>query len=165
MENLPTSRAAAILAGSKFYYSGRVCPSGHDSKRHVKDWQCYECRLIDRAEQARRRQARVGYKKRDQAANSILHHTRRYMLKPSHLNRFSRKLGCNGVTLRSYMERLFQPGMSWENYGAAADQWQIDHKVALDKFDLSDPIQYAAAAHYTNLQPLWRRDNAIKHTE
>jgi hypothetical protein len=52
--------------------------------------------------------------------------------------------------------------MSWANYGRGADQWQLDHKTPLSKFDLHNPTEAAAAAHYTNVRPLWSGDNARK---
>ncbi len=69
-------------------------------------------------------------------------------------------LGCTGKELRSHVESKFLPGMTWENHGHAG--WHIDHIIPLAKFDLSDPTQQAAAFHYTNLQPLWAKDNLRK---
>lgn len=71
-----------------------------------------------------------------------------------------RLLGCSVVDLISHLERLFQPGMSWQNYGRAG--WHIDHIVPLSSFDLTDPDQLAKACHYTNLQPLWAKENLSK---
>jgi hypothetical protein len=67
-------------------------------------------------------------------------------------------LGCTGDELKDWIESKFTAGMSWGN----RDQWHIDHIIPLAKFDLSDPTQQAAAFHYTNLQPLWAKDNLRK---
>lgn len=69
-------------------------------------------------------------------------------------------LGCTIDEALSHIEALFQPGMSWENW--ALDGWHIDHIKPLATFDLTDPRQLAQACHYTNLQPLWARDNQSK---
>lgn len=69
-------------------------------------------------------------------------------------------LGCSAAELASHIQSLFLPGMTWENRGRHG--WHIDHIVPLSKFDLSDPAQQAAAFHYTNLQPLWAKDNLSK---
>jgi hypothetical protein len=67
-------------------------------------------------------------------------------------------LGCSISFLKSYIEKLFEPNMSWNNYG----EWHIDHIVPLASFDLSDREQLLKACHYTNLQPLWAKDNLSK---
>lgn len=67
-------------------------------------------------------------------------------------------LGCTYEELRVYLEKLFLPGMTWDNQG----EWHIDHKVPLSCLDLTDPEQFSKAVHYTNLQPLWARDNYAK---
>jgi hypothetical protein len=73
-------------------------------------------------------------------------------------NRTVALVGCSASQLFLYIESLFLDGMSWKN----RDQWHIDHIIPLAKFDLSDPTQQAAAFHYTNLQPLWAKDNLRK---
>lgn len=50
--------------------------------------------------------------------------------------------------------------MSWENYGK--NGWHLDHIIPLSAFDLTDPEQLKIACHYTNIQPLWARDNLVK---
>lgn len=69
-----------------------------------------------------------------------------------------RDLGCTIPELIGYLEILFEPGMSWENYG----EWHIDHRRPLATFDLTDREQLLAACHWTNLQPLWALDNMRK---
>lgn len=75
-------------------------------------------------------------------------------------------LGCTPKFLRSYLESKFLPGMSWENYGNPngdhSDCWHIDHIKPCAGFDLSDPEQQKMCFHYTNLQPLWAKDNLKK---
>ncbi len=67
-------------------------------------------------------------------------------------------LDCSIKELKQHLENQFQPGMSWENYG----EWHIDHIIPLASFDLSDKKQFRKACHYTNLQPLWKKDNLTK---
>lgn len=69
-------------------------------------------------------------------------------------------LGCSVEELKDYLESQFQPGMSWDNYGVHG--WHVDHIKSLDSFDLTDLEQFKEACHYTNLQPLWAKDNWLK---
>ena len=67
-------------------------------------------------------------------------------------------LGCTLGELKRYLEEKFEVGMTWENHG----EWHIDHKKPLCTFDLSNREDFLKACHYTNLQPLWRKDNLEK---
>ena len=68
-------------------------------------------------------------------------------------------LGCSIPGLRLHIAHQFKPGMSWDNYG----EWHVDHIRPCAKFDLSKPEEQRACFHYTNLQPLWKTDNLVKH--
>ena len=69
-------------------------------------------------------------------------------------------LGCTIDELKTYLESKFLNGMTWDNYGLRG--WHIDHIKPLSSFDLSDRKQMLEACHYTNLQPLWAKDNLVK---
>lgn len=71
-----------------------------------------------------------------------------------------RDLGCSIAEFKTYIESLFEPGMTWENRGK--EGWHFDHIRPLASFDLTDPEQYKQAAHYTNIQPLWAKENRLK---
>lgn len=69
-------------------------------------------------------------------------------------------LGCSITYLKQHLEERFRPGMSWDNWGVSG--WHIDHIKPLASFDLTDRRQFLEACHYTNLQPLWAKDNICK---
>jgi len=69
-------------------------------------------------------------------------------------------LGCSIQQFKTYLESKFQPGMSWDNWSKTG--WHIDHKIPLASFDLTDRQQFKKAAHFTNLQPMWAKDNLRK---
>lgn len=73
---------------------------------------------------------------------------------------FYKLVGCNLETLKAHLEALFLPGMTWEN--KSRNGWHIDHIIPCASFDLTDPKQQRACFHYTNLQPLWAKDNLKK---
>ena len=69
-------------------------------------------------------------------------------------------LGCSIVELKTYLESHFQSGMTWENYGRTG--WHIDHIRPLSSFNLNNEKQFKQACHFSNLQPLWAKENINK---
>jgi len=63
--------------------------------------------------------------------------------------------------LKSHIEKLFKPGMAWENYGTI---WEIDHKVpiAVFNFEKPDDIDFRLCWSLKNLQPLEKSENRSK---
>ena len=59
---------------------------------------------------------------------------------------------------KSYIEKQFTEGMSWDNYG----DWHLDHIQPICSFDHSDEEQIKKCWHYSNFQPLWAEDNRKK---
>jgi hypothetical protein len=70
-------------------------------------------------------------------------------------------LGCSIEKLRLYLQKRFERGMSWKNYGYWG--WHVDHIKPCSSFNLADPKQQRKCFHYTNLQPLWRKENQTKY--
>ena len=69
-------------------------------------------------------------------------------------------LGCSVEFLKNYLESKFQASMSWDNW--SVNGWHIDHIKPLTSFNLNDRNQFLQSCHYTNLQPLWAKDNISK---
>lgn len=69
-------------------------------------------------------------------------------------------LGCSFKELKVYLESKFQPGMTWQNHSKTG--WHIDHIKPLAAFNLVKESEQKIAFHYTNLQPLWAKENLIK---
>lgn len=65
-------------------------------------------------------------------------------------------LGCTLEQFKTHMESKFTAGMTWENHGTS---WHVDHIRPCASFDLADPEQQKVCFHYSNLQPLGRKDN------
>lgn len=64
-------------------------------------------------------------------------------------------VGCDRDHLLFHLESQFTDGMTWNNV-------HIDHIQPCSSFDLEDEEQQRICFHYTNLQPLFCRDNIIK---
>jgi hypothetical protein len=64
-------------------------------------------------------------------------------------------IGCKPEQLRAYIEKQFNDGMNWDNFG----KWHIDHVIPLCRFDANSEAEMKAAWHYSNLRPLWAKDN------
>ena len=67
-------------------------------------------------------------------------------------------LGCTSAFFRSYIEKQFVDGMTWEN----RDKWHIDHRVPCAAFNLLDPLEQRYCFWYKNHQPMWVKDNLCK---
>lgn len=72
--------------------------------------------------------------------------------------KFTELVGMTPLQLMAYLEKMFEDGMTWDNYGT----WHLDHIRPCASFDLTDVDQQIACFHYTNLQPLWAKDNLVK---
>lgn len=62
--------------------------------------------------------------------------------------------------LQEHLERQFQLGMSWDNYG----EWHIDHIRPVSSFDIDsvDCDAFRECWSLSNLQPLWAHENISK---
>ena len=67
-------------------------------------------------------------------------------------------VGCSASELLIHIEAQFTNGMSWDN----RSEWHVDHIKPVCSFDLTDPEQQGVCFHYTNLRPLWARDNLTR---
>jgi len=69
-------------------------------------------------------------------------------------------LGCTIQEFKIHIENQFEEGMTWENYGLHV--WHLDHRIGLANFDLTKREDLLKACHYTNLKPMWAKDNICK---
>jgi hypothetical protein len=60
-----------------------------------------------------------------------------------------------------YLESLFLPGMNWDNQTKTG--WHIDHIIPLSCAKSEEHLK--ALCHYTNLRPLWGKENLQKHAK
>lgn len=91
----------------------------------------------------------------------------REILKQGKSERSHEYVGCSLEKLKEHLQSLFQEGMTWDNYGTYktgnhTSGWHIDHIIPCAAFDFESTLETRACFHYTNLQPLWGKDNIIK---
>lgn len=79
---------------------------------------------------------RVGYKKFNTSTENIV--------------------GISYDEFKNYLESKFVDGMNWNNRG----EWHIDHIIPLSSAKSEEELR--ELCHYTNLQPLWEKDNLKK---
>lgn len=77
-----------------------------------------------------------------------------------HGNSYEELAGCTMEELREHLESLFEEGMSWDNH--AHFGWHIDHIKPMSSFDLTKEDQIKECCHFTNLRPLWWKENLSK---
>lgn len=68
-------------------------------------------------------------------------------------------VGCDWGFLRNHLEKQFLKGMTWEN----KDVWDIDHIVPVSSAKNEDDL--VKLFHFTNLRPLWSKDNKMKSSK
>lgn len=68
-------------------------------------------------------------------------------------------LGCTLEFFLAWLKYNFEPGMTLANHG---DVWHIDHVVPCARFDLTKEVDQRVCFHWTNMRPLWARENQSK---
>jgi hypothetical protein len=69
-------------------------------------------------------------------------------------------LGCSIVIFKKWLSCQFDNSMNWE-----IKNWQVDHVVPVSLFDLHSDEERKLAFHWTNVQPLNKKDNLEKYNK
>lgn len=66
--------------------------------------------------------------------------------------------------LKKHLEKLFLPGMTWENRGKKNGQWNIEHKIPKSEFHFTSyhDLAFQQCWALENLRPWWFEDNMKK---
>lgn len=116
----------------------------------------YQRRKTNNARKKLRMQNDMNYRLREALRSRLWHAVKNKQgIKSAHTMELT---GCTIEFLVKYLEDQFSEGMSWNNYGA----WHIDHELPCAMFDLTQKCEQEKCFHYTNLQPLWSKDNLTK---
>jgi hypothetical protein len=140
----------SILEKSKIYYANnkdKVLKRTKNYRENNKDW--YR-----------------NYKKNYRNNNKIVSNIRRGIwgcVKNNKTEKSLEYVGCSLEELLHHLKSQFKDGMTFENYG----EWHIDHIKPLSSFDFNGNKEYIEnqlklAWHFSNLQPLWAKENLTK---
>lgn len=75
-------------------------------------------------------------------------------------NKMIALLGCTIKEFKKHFESLFTVGMTWGKF--MNGEIHIDHILPCSAFELQNSEEQEICFHYTNLQPLWAKDNISK---
>ena len=81
-------------------------------------------------------------------------------VKANKRNKSFELIGCTGKEFLAYFKAKFTKGMTWEKF--LAGEIHIDHIIPCVAFDLAKESEQRKCFHYSNLQPLWAKDNLSK---
>lgn len=140
-------------SGAKIYYEkNKTEISSRASKRYFKNKKPNKITIEDKHNTKIKQKLRHSLRKR---IRNVLFYNK--CIKHHKTNNL---IGCSVWECKKHIELQFKDGMSWDNYGLHG--WHIDHIIPCASFDLKDPEQQKQCFHYTNLQPLWAKDNLSK---
>jgi hypothetical protein len=143
----------------------------------------YNARNADKASERRRvtrtsrgdvirEQNRNSHQERMKDPVKKLRHTIRARFKTAFNGNFSggaaiEALGCSVLELKQHLESMFYDNMetgekmTWDNYGLFG--WHVDHIIPVSTIlGRDDVAQISIVCHYTNLRPLWAKENLVK---
>jgi len=144
------SKKEAAMSGLSRFYTGRLCEFGHLAERYVSNGQCVVCN----ASRARERERQRGLQ--EPSYRMFRNTLRRTGMALRGRASPSLALACDHKQLREHIGSQMGEGMTWDRYR----QWEVDHIEPLSAAKSEDEL--FRLCHYTNLQPLWRRENRMK---
>jgi hypothetical protein len=163
---------------SEFYKDKRVKSGLRAVCKHCDDKRCLEWREKHKGKISERNK-----KYKAENKNKILEHKKKYREKNKSDPQYRLRHGIRanisialkgnkkgrhwetlvGYTLsdlKKHLEKQFEDGMTWENYG----EWHVDHiiPVSVHNFKKPEDEDFKRCFALKNLQPLWAKDNISK---
>jgi hypothetical protein len=102
---------------------------------------------------------------RNKLSNIVGRNIRRSLLCSKAGRHWETLVGYTVDQLKKHLEKKFKDGMTWGNHCKYG--WHIDHIIPISAFNFSTPedIDFKKCWALSNLQPLWAKDNLIKHNK
>lgn len=102
-------------------------------------------------------QGRIRHRVREALKNEVRGRVRRKRGRP-----IEDIISCSLKDLKRHIEKRFTKGMSWKVFMSGNGYIHLDHIKPIASFDLTKESEQKKCFHYTNLQPLWAKDNLSK---
>ena len=147
-------RKENVARAQKWYFENKEKKFAYDKKRREENPQ----RMRDNRNKWKKKQWTI---KSEYMIKEILSKRVRNALNAVYVKKVARTknlVGCEISFLRQYIANKFKKGMSWDNYG----EWEIDHIRPCSSYNLKDPEHQLECFNYSNLQPLWKKENRKK---
>jgi hypothetical protein len=71
-------------------------------------------------------------------------------------------LGCSLEFFKEWLSYCFTSDMTFENHGSL---WHLDHVIPCSKFNLTIELQQRQCFHWSNMKPMYARDNIRKNNK
>lgn len=143
---------------AKQFQQNKVKTTEVRKKQRQRDYQKHRSQRIQQAVEYRKR--RIANDPQYRVAKNLRGRLRSALKGALKNDKTFNLIGCTPYELYQYLESKFTEGMTWDNYGI--DGWCVDHIVPCSAFDLNDSTEQKQCFHYTNLQPMWFKDNLSK---
>lgn len=142
----------AIWAWENEEFYNAITPTNEDRERYKKE------RFDSRAKIRERRKRNLQKNASERINNSMRSRIYAAIKGKGYKKGLLSNISYTVVDLMTHLEKRFQPGMNWENYG----KWHIDHIRPCASFDLDKQEEFDECWKLENLQPLWAYDNISK---
>lgn len=144
-----------------------------NTKNGFRKGKCKECRKSEKQNSKRKtewykkdkKKNPEKYKEKVKIQNRKRKHAKihssliRKILKGKKKSKNSEILGYAPDDLKNHLEKLWTPGMNWDNYG----EWHVDHIIPVSAFPPKTPLNIINSL--VNLRPLWKTTRLIDGIE
>ena len=140
-------------------------------KSHTKSNKKYRAKPENRERVSRRARSRrktdLNYSIKVRVRQNISNSLKRWMNGTVQIikkaEKTERLMGCSFEFFKGYLESKFTDGMTWGKFLKCGKSGiHLDHIRPCASFDLTKESEQRKCFHYTNLQPLWAKDNYKK---
>lgn len=159
----PIAKRKNAIRAHKWYFNNRQKSlETHKTYRsnNSEKLKVYKCRKNNRKkinQYFRDRKQRDVYFK---LSKSLRDRARQAIKNRKNYDSYINLLGCTLNQFECFIESKWQTGMTWSNWSLTG--WHLDHVKPIKEFDLNNPEEIKDCFHYTNIQPLFAKENFEK---